>query len=217
MLKPYWRMLYSPDAGTEGSGGDPAPATEDPKEGTNSEPNKPSGKTYSQDDINRMLANEKRTARQALFRELGLEYDDKSYKTSLENAKKTLDAGKTQAQLDAEARKQAESGLAEEQKKTAALEAKFAALSAGVKPEFLDDIISLALPKVDDKTDLEAVLKTLKEKYPGSFTDDKGSSGNGTGNPTNPARKSNNDQDTLGKRLASGIRRPPEKSNFFKN
>ena len=215
MFNNKWQVFYAPDEGT-GSGA-PAPAEgSQPQPQPNPDPApQPAGKTYTQDQVNAMMSNEKRTARQALFKELGLEYDEKSYKTSLENAKKTLDAGKSQAQLDAEARKRAETDLTEAQKQNQALQAKVAALSAGVKPEFLDDIISLALPKVDDKNNLEAVLKTLQEKYPGSFMGSTDSSNKGTGNPTNPARKSTEGQDTLGKRLASSVKRAPAKSSYF--
>lgn len=190
------------------------PSTNNNSTDNNQHQTQPAVKTYTQEQINAMMANEKKTARQALFRELGLEYDEKSYKTSLENAKKTLDAGKTQGQLDAEARKQAESGLAEAQKQNSMLQAKVAALSAGVKPDFLDDIISLALPKVDDSTNLETVLKSLKERYPASFVGDN-SADKGTGNTNNPARKPGAGQESMGKRLAGNVKRPPAKSSYF--
>ena len=67
------------------------------------------GKSYTQEQLNAMMANEKRTARQAILKELGLEYkDDKDFITQMATIKKTLDAGKTQQQLDAEAKKAAE-------------------------------------------------------------------------------------------------------------
>ena len=193
-------------------GANPEPQNQNP----NPDP-KPTEKTFTQQEVNAMMAREKSTARQAMFKELGLEYDEKSYKTSLENAKKTLDAGKTQAQLDADARKIAEKDLAETQKRAGLLETKVAALSAGVKPDFLDDIITLAMPKVDDKTPLDAVLKSLKERYPTSFVDAPGDNGNGTGNPTNPARKNGDGQESMGKRLAKSASRPPAKSSYFRN
>ena len=219
MFKNPWRVFY--DTG-EGSGsGSPAPAAagaqaqNQPQPAPEPTPAQPAAKTYTQEQVNAMMSNEKRTARQALFKELGLEYDEKSYKTSLENAKKTLDAGKTQGQLDAEARKRAETDLAEAQKQTSMLQAKVAALSAGVKPDFLDDIIALALPKVDDKTNLDTVLKSLKERYPASFVGGPDTNSKGTGSPTNPARKTAEGQDSMGKRLASTVKRPPAKSSYF--
>ena len=222
MIRNHWRVFYAPDGEGGGApapapasqGGSPAP-TPTPAPAQEGTQGQPTGKTYTQEQVNAMMATEKRTARQALFKELGLEYDDKSYKTSLENAKKTLDAGKTQAQLDAEARKRAETDLTESQKVNQALQAKIAALSTGVKPEYLDDIIALALPKVDDKTNLDAALKSLKERYPGSFNG--GEAPKGTGGPTNPARKTGNQQDSLGKRLAGATKHAPAKSNFFNN
>ena len=216
MFKNPWRVFY--DTGDSSGSGSPAPADAGAQEKSQPTPEptpaQPAAKTYTQEQVNAMMSNEKRTARQALFKELGLEYDEKSYKTSLENAKKTLDAGKTQGQLDAEARKRAETDLSEAQKQNSMLQAKVAALSAGVKPDFLDDIIALALPKVDDKTNLDTVLKSLKERYPASFVG--GTDTNkGTGSPTNPARKTAEGQESMGKRLASTAKRPPAKSSYF--
>ena len=58
----------------------------------------PAGKSYTQEQINNMMANEKRTARQALLKELGFDIkDDQNYKDAIKNIKATLDASKTRA------------------------------------------------------------------------------------------------------------------------
>lgn len=184
---------------------DPPPAPADP----------PAGKTYTQEQLNTMMANEKRTARQAILKELGFDIkDDKSFKDTMKNIKATLDAGKTQAQLDAEAKVAAETAKAEAEAKAAKLEMKVAALAAGANPEYLDDIIVLAQSKVNETTTVEKVMEEFKTKYPAFFGENSGNSG--TGRSTNPPRKQTAGAEGLGQRLAKA-NKPAAKSSYFKN
>lgn len=172
------------------------------------------GTQYTQEQINTMMANEKRTARQALLRSLGIELKEgEKYEDAIKRVKGTLDAGKTQAQLDAEAKTKAEGERDEANKKVSALETKVAALSAGVKPESLDDVITLAQAQVFAGKTLENALKELKEKYPVLFGES--DKNNGTGNSTNPPRKGANTE-SLGQRLAKNSKHSV-KSTYFKN
>lgn len=75
-------------------------------------------KTFTQEDVNRMMANEKRTARSALLKELGHEVKDGKITETIATVKGILDSGKTQQQLDQEARTTAENNLAAEKSKT---------------------------------------------------------------------------------------------------
>jgi hypothetical protein len=190
------------------------PPAEPPTEPTaHDEP--PAGKTYTQGQLNSMMANEKRTARQAILKELGFDIkDDKSFKDTLKNIKATLDAGKTQAQLDAEAKAAAETAKAEAETKAAKLEMKVAALAAGVNPEFLDDIIVLAQSKVSETMTVEKVMEEFKTKYPSFFAEASG--GSGTGRSNNPPRKPPAGTEGLGQRLAK-VNKPTAKSSYFKN
>ena len=186
----------------------PTPPTEPPAE-------PPAGKTYTQEQLNTMMANEKRTARQAILKELGFDIkDDKSFKDTMKNIKATLDAGKTQAQLDAEAKAAAETAKAEAETKAAKLEMKVAALAAGVNPEYLDDVIVLAQAKVSETTPVEKVMEEFKTKYPSFFKEDSG--GSGTGRSNNPPRKPPAGTEGLGQRLAK-VNKPIAKSSYFKN
>lgn len=173
------------------------------------------GKTYTQEQLNNMMANEKRTARQAILKELGFDIkDDKNFKNTLKSIKETLDAGKTQAQLDSEAKVAAETARDEAESKAVKLEMKVAALAAGVNPEYLDDIIVLAQSKVSETTSVETVMEEFKTKYPtfflGSSTD------SGTGHSNNPPRKPLTGAEGLGQRLAR-VNKPAAKSSYFKN
>ena len=176
----------------------------------------PEGKSYTQEQLNAMMANEKRTARQAILKELGLEYkDDKDFKTQMANIKKTLDAGKTQQQLDAEAKKAAEAARDEANAKATQLEMKVAALSAGVNPGCVDDIITLAAPKVTEEKPITKVLEELKTKYPAMFGETQKNTG--TGGSTRGSNRKSTEEEGLGARLAKAHKTSGGKSSYFKN
>ena len=197
----------------DGDGGDPQPVTE-PQNTT--EP-KNLEKTYSQEQINSMMANEKRTARQALLKELGYDIkDEKSFKPTLEAIKKTLDSTKSQAQIDAEAKANAENARLVAETKVATLEAKVAALSSGVNPESLEDVMAIAQAYVTEDKPIDKVLADLKVKYPIFFTVNSSTTPNsGTGKPMNPGKKSGGTEN-LGQRLAKTTK-ATAKSSYFKN
>lgn len=177
--------------------------------------NQQQGTQYTQEQLNTMMANEKRTARQAILKSLGIELKEgEKYEDAIKRVKTTLDAGKTQAQLDAEAKTKAEGERDEANKKVSALETKVAALSAGVKPESLEDVITLAQAQVLAGKTLEDALKNLKEKYPVLFGETEKNTG--TGNPNNPARNKGGNTESLGQRLAKNSKHAV-KSTYFKN
>ena len=79
---------------------------------------------------------------------------------------KWQDSQKTAEQLSAEKISAAESRATEAEKKAAAAEAKAYAYSKGVNAEAVDDVIALALPKVDDNTTMEKAIEAVIAKYP---------------------------------------------------
>lgn len=173
-----------------------------------------SGKTYTQSQINSMMANEKRTARNALLKELGFEVgDDQSYATTVANIKKTLDAGKTQQQLDQEAKTKAEGEAKEANARAVLAEMKVSALTAGVRPDRLDDMIILAQAKIANGQKAEQAFADLKKNYPDAFGVE---SSGGTGSHVNPANKTGNDGENRGTRLAKQTK-TSVKSTYFKH
>lgn len=221
MYRMFNRIHFQFFAAPDGSGGsgEGNPQQNDPnQQGTQNNQQQNThqqGTQYTQEQINTMMANEKRTARQALLKSLGIELKEgEKYEDAIKRVKRTLDAGKTQAQLDAEAKTKAEGERDEANKKVSSLETKVAALSAGVKPESLDDVITLAQAQVLAGKTLEDALKNLKEKYPVLFGE--ADKNNGTGNPNNPARNKSGNTESLGQRLAKNSKHTV-KSTYFKN
>lgn len=171
------------------------------------------GKSYTQAQINAMMANEKRTARQAILRELGFEFkDDESYNTTIKNIKQTLDAGKTQQQLDQEAKNKAEGEAKDANARAALAEMKVSALTAGVQPGHLDDMIVLAQAKIAAGKTAEQAFADLKQNYPAAFGTE---SSGGTGTHTNPPKKGS-EGENRGARLAK-TNKTSVKSTYFKN
>lgn len=203
-------------AGDQGAEGDnnPQPGTDGQSGAAGTPANPPAGKTFTQDDVNAMMANEKRTARMALLKELGYEVKDGDYKKVISTVKGILDQGKTQQQLDQEARTKAEGDLASEQAKNSQLQAQLEVMKAGVKPDYVDDAIAMLMPRVTQNKPLTKLLEEYKTKYPAWFGETTGSTG--TGSATNPPRGKGGEVGTMGKRLAQ-VNAAPAKSNFFKN
>lgn len=172
-------------------------------------------KTFTQEQVNGMMAAEKRSGRLALLKELGYEVKDGAKASDvIATVKGILDSGKTQQQKDQEAREKAEGDLSAEQAKSKQLQAKIDAMTAGVKPDYVDDAIALLSPRVTDQKPLSKLLEESKEKYPNWFGEAEGSKG--TGGSTNPPRGKGGNTEGLGKRLAQA-NKPAAKSSFFKN
>ena len=207
-------QYFAEDGAGSGTGGEGGNAGTEGGQGGDSGNQGTGAKTFSQEEVNRMMANEKRSARSALLKELGYEVKDGKYAETVATVKGILDQGKTQQQLDQEARTTAETNLAEERSKNSALQARVDVMTAGVKPEFVDDAIAMLLPQVTEQKPLSKLLEEYKTKYPAWYGESSGSGG--TGNSTKNGRNTGGTQTGLGKRLAES-NKSAAKSNYFKN
>lgn len=91
-------------------------------------------------------------------------------KEELKAYKEWRDSQKTAEELSAEKISAAESGRAEAEKRAAAAEAKCCAYSKGVSKEAVDDVIALAMAKVNDDTPIEKAIDAVIAKYPSFCT-----------------------------------------------
>lgn len=97
-------------------------------------------------------------------------------------------------------------------------ENKLSCVTAGVNKDSLDDALAIALLKVTDGKDLNAVLTEMKSqaKYKGFFEESTGLKG--TGNPANHAGAGSGNKDNIGKRLAEkAVSTQAKKSSYFSN
>lgn len=178
-------------------------------------------KTYTQAQVNVMLANEKRQGKQAILRALGIK-DVNEGKSKMQQQQQTnqqqldeenqaaqLLSNARQAQINAEARAQA-------------AERKLSVLKAGVRPEFVDDVVYIATGKATDAEDFETVVTAMKETHSFYFMQDNNSNqnNNGTGGNTNFKKQQQQQEQAgaLGKRLAEQrIKATENKVKFFDN
>lgn len=207
-------QYFAEDGAGPGAGGEGGNTGTEGGQGGDSGNQGTGAKTFSQEEVNRMMANEKRSARSALLKELGYEVKDGKYAETVATVKGILDQGKTQQQLDQEARTTAETNLAEERSKNSALQARVDVMTAGVKPEFVADAIAMLLPQVTEQKPLSKLLEEYKTKYPAWYGESSGSGG--TGNSTKNGRNTGGTQTGLGKRLAES-NKSAAKSSYFKN
>lgn len=212
----------------EGSGGEGAgnTAQQNNNQQNNNQNNQNSNggageKTYTQAQVNVMLANEKRQGKQAILRALGIK-DVNEGKSKMQQQQQTnqqqldeenqaaqLLSNARQAQINAEARAQA-------------AERKLSVLKAGVRPEFVDDVVYIATGKATDAEDFEEVVTAMKETHSFYFMQDNNSNqnNNGTGGNANFKKQQQQQEQAgaLGKRLAEQRMKAVEnKVKFFDN
>ena len=177
---------------------------------------KPS-RTFSQDQVTRMMTREKNQGRNAALKELGIDPKDTKM---IATVKALIEAQKTDEQKKIEEQQKANSELDEVNRRVAIAEAKAEAMQLGVKPQFVDDAITLAMAKVTDDTDLKTVLGEFKQKYPVWFEaddDDKNSIGKkGTGSSVKDQKGGKKKEtQTLGARLAAKRRPSANKKSYW--
>lgn len=186
-----------------------------------SDGNQPAGKTFSQDDVTRMMTREKQQGRNAVFNELGIDQNDTK---TIEMVKAIMAAQKQ----DEEPPVAPSADLIEAQHRADVAEAKAEAMMLGAQPKFVDDIVTLATAKLQDsdETDFKTVVSQIKEKYPvwfgegGSDDDSKNSVGSrGTGSSIGSNAGAKKDAGagelSLGQRLAASKKHSKPSKSFW--
>ena len=190
-------MKLSPDdGGSGGGGGDPAGNGDNGSGGAED-------KTFTQEQVNSMIAAEKRKNLSSVYKGLGFDSEEAAkafvdkYKGEEEKNKTDLVKAQERAsQLEAE--KNAEAAKAQD------LQYKFDAIAEGCDAKSAADVVVLAKAKMSDDKDFAAALKEVKEQYPAMFGQTDNGNGGGTGGGgTSPRSKlKSGDLSGIGKRLA---------------
>ena len=178
-----------------------------------------STKTYTQEEVNAMLAKEKRQGKNSVLNALGLKTVDEA-KAALNAAKAAADANKTEEQIAAEALNAAKG--AQQKAENDLLDAKrtIAVMKAGFNPRYVDDVVAIASKKVTEDKDFDAVLNEMKTTHQFYLTEAK-EQPQGTGTATTGYKKQVNSDskesygELLAKRQSETLKRANE-YNFFK-
>lgn len=176
-------------------------------------------KTFSQTQVNKMMTREKNQGRNAALKELGI---DPKNKEQLKAVQAYIASQKSDEQKALEKEQEANQQLQEAQTRALVAEAKAEAMQLGVKSEFVDDIVTLALSKLSDDTDLKTVIGEFKTKYSAWFgtsdeDDDKNTGKRGTGTSVKKVEKSGkkNENQGIGARLAAQRTSRNKKSSYW--
>ncbi len=173
--------------------------------------NKPVERTYTQEEVNRMMANEKRQGRQSVLKELGLNPEDKN---AVKATKAILDSQKTAEQLNAEKLANEAADKLDALKRAEIAERKLVVLTSGCNPNYIEEVFALASAKVTENVDFEAALKSVKTKCPAFFE----GGDTGTGNNSGYHKPNNNKPGSLGASLAQRtIQTNSNKNTYFTN
>lgn len=124
-----------------------------------------SEKMFTQAQVNRMMAREKAQGRASVYNELGIKTGDKK---TVQMFKSFLESQKTDEEKAAEKERESQNRLDELTRRTVVAEAKAAAMMAGVKSQYVEDAVTLALAKIEgnEDGDVTTVLNEFKTKYP---------------------------------------------------
>lgn len=204
------RMLDADGGGGAGGSGDDDPDKKKDEGGSKDEPK------FTQEQVNGIVASEKKKNLAAAYKDLGFE-DAESAKAFIEKYKQKEEDEKDDLQKEKEAREKAEKEKASKDNEVALLQNKLTAIQKGCDPNSADDIVTLAMKRVNDDTNFEAALEEVKKQFPSMFegSSDKGGTGHG-GTP--PRGRSKDDNKSLGERLAENVKKnSPSKNEFFKN
>ena len=190
--------------------------TGDDKSGANDNTSSDDGKTFTQDDVNRMMAKEKKQGRSSAFNELGI---DPSNEKMVKAAKAFF--SKLSDNDDADDDGSDDSKSSELEYELVMANAKIAAMKQGVNPQYVDDVVTLVSNRMkqDESMKLDTAIGELKKKYPGWFVVEQTSKNIGkfgTGASIS-ASSSKGADDSLGKRLAAQRKVSSSKKSYWKN
>lgn len=177
-----------------------------------------SSKTFTQEQVNKMMTREKVQGKNSVYRELGI--DPKDAKT-IELVKSYLQSQKTDEQKAEEAANESNRRVLDAEHRALVAEVKAEAMVLGIRTQYIDDIVTLVMSKQNDddaEFDIKGAVSEYKTKYPGWFStgDDEGKNTGKRGTGSTIKGKdtkagTNGGKEGLGARLAaqrkSGIKR----------
>ena len=136
-------------------------------------------KTFTQQDVNNLVARESKAAVEKLLKDAGLSSEGDDYKTSLKAFNEWQDSQKTEIERATEALTTAEKAKQEAEAKAQQLERQISAISKGIPADKADKYLKLAEAYVDDATDFDKAIELALKDFPVA---EKGVGGAG-GNP----------------------------------
>ncbi len=123
------------------------------------------GKTFTQEDVNNIVAREVKKTQEKLLKQLGIE-DFSSAKEGLEKFREWQESQKTETEKQAERLQKLETDYQSVASENEALKTQLSAIKAGVNPDSVQDVVVLAKAMVNDEVDMDQAIQKVLEKYP---------------------------------------------------
>lgn len=226
MFKMMRNVMLSPEGSVGGSESvqnpvsDPSKANQPGKDETGVKNDSKPSKTYTQEEVNALLAKEKRQGKNSVLKALGLQSVDEG-KAAIEAAQKAANANKTAEEVAAEALNAEKTARSKAESDLTVAQRTIAVMKAGFKPEYVDDVVAIASVKVTEDKDFDAVIEDMKKTHQFYLVEQK-KEDPGTGTPVAGFKKTekNSTEKTYGQRLAENKVAEFQKANkvnFFKN
>lgn len=149
------KLTQDDGAGNGGAGSEANPTDGADGEGEGTETNPKEEKTFTQEEVNRMIKD--RVAR---------EKKDQLSKEELKAYQDWKESQKTEAQKQSEALTNAEKAKQDAEERANTLEAKVICLSKGVLADSVDDVVILAKAMVSEEVTMDQAVDKVLEKYP---------------------------------------------------
>ncbi len=209
------------DSSNENSGGenseekgkDGEDSENEDSEDTSEKKKKSGEKLFTQRQVNAMMTREKREGKKSILKTLGFESEEEAEK-AVKLFKALTDSQKSDEEKNKEGNKKLENEKSDALKRAELAESKLVCLTNGVDKDSIDDVLSIAITKVDDENTLEDVIKGMKKdkRYSAFFT----TSNSGTGSsPGHSVDNSGNKKGSIGKRLGESTKLDVKKSSYF--
>lgn len=213
-------FYYSPEA----VGGDSKPvegqASNSTNEGQNTAKNaSESPKTYTQEEVNALMAKEKKQGKNSVLNALGLKTVEEA-KAALNAAKAAADANKTEEQIAADALNAAKTAQTAAENNLLIAQRTISVMKAGFNPQYVDDVVAIASRKVTDDKDFDSIIEEMKTTHAFYLTAEaKPKEGTGTAASGFKKQANNGEKQSYGEQLAkkqSETLKRANEFNFFK-
>lgn len=213
MFRMMRSVMMSPDGADNGGGTEASKSLQNPvsdpakvnpngssEEGVKTDSK--ASKTYTQEEVNALLAKEKRQGKNSVLKALGLQSVDEG-KATIESARQAANANKTAEEVAAEALNTEKAARSKAESDLTVAQRTIAVMKAGFKPEYVDDVVAIASVKVTEDKDFDAVIEDMKKTHQFYLVEQK-KEDPGTGTPVAGFKKTekNSTEKTYGQRLA---------------
>lgn len=169
-------------------------------------------KTFTQTEVNAMMAKEKKSGKSAAFKALGFANEEDA-KNKLAAYDDYMRKQKTDSENLADDLAKEKATNAELTNQVLDANVKIALMSKGANPAYIDELMVLAKSKISDDNSIDVVIEELKKKTPVFFENT--NFGTGTGNSPGHQKQQNNGV-SLGASLAKQNQKNKASNPYFK-